>query len=540
MNRLRFGTVAVVFCWAASLAVAAPRDDRAMADDIFYQFMPIAWRDSDNDPYRFGDFNGMTAALDYLQELGVTAVWMNPIFPSPAYHGYQHGPADQVNARLGTEAEFLNFVRQAHARGIKVFVDLVCYGVSHDSTYFQSAYGNPGSPYDAWLAFTNAANTTYQGYTYPTWNGDTVGFIHWDLNHAAPRALVTQWAKKWLDPDGDGDPADGIDGYRLDHVWYKYNSGPNGWGYNIDQFWLPWRDALRAVNPRVFIFAEQQNWLSYGANLLPAFDATFTKPFESSARNALTRETAASLYSSMAATLNALPPGKTFLAILGDHDVDRLASVCGGNPAKAKAAAAILLTQPFPPIIYAGDEIGMLGTKKNYGGDANDIPMREPFKWNAAAGPPMSNYWILNAPAYANRFSRDHDGRSVEEQRGVAGSLWETHRQLIALRKKHPALRQGAYQAVVNTSARVWAFTRRCPQETLLVAINVHAQAQTLELDLSAYAIPGGAAAVRDLLNGERLTDLTNANRGAYPLALPEYGYRVLSLDLRAPTQAVP
>ncbi|HOC32070.1 MAG TPA: alpha-amylase family glycosyl hydrolase, partial [Armatimonadota bacterium] len=156
-----------------------------IADEVFYHFMPIAWRDSDNDGgasgKRFGDFNGMTASLDYLQYLGVTSVWMNPIFPSPAYHGYQHGPADTVNPWFGTEAEFLNFVAQAKARGIKVYVDLVCYGISHNSVYFQSAYNNPSSPYDAWLSFTNSANTTYNGYTFTTWNGSNVGFINWDL-----------------------------------------------------------------------------------------------------------------------------------------------------------------------------------------------------------------------------------------------------------------------------------------------------------------------------------------------------------------------
>src|SRR5512141_2239889 len=97
-------------CSLVPIAWAEPLGGRPVADDVFYQFMPIAWRDSDNDASRFGDFGGMTASLDYLQQLGVTAVWMNPIFPSPAYHGYQHGPADQINSRLGSEAEFLGFV----------------------------------------------------------------------------------------------------------------------------------------------------------------------------------------------------------------------------------------------------------------------------------------------------------------------------------------------------------------------------------------------------------------------------------------------
>lgn len=521
------GTVVVVLCATAAWAQLDP------ADEVFYHFMPIAWRDSNNDTYRFGDFGGMTASLDYLEDLGVTAVWMNPIFPSPAYHGYQHGPANEVNAWFGTEAAFLDFVEQAHARGIKVFVDLVCYGISHNSIWFQSAYGNPSSPYDDWLAFTNSANTEYKGSVYSTWNGASVGFIHWNLNNPNPVALVTQWSQHWLDPNNDGDPSDGIDGYRLDHVWEYYPDGPNGWGYNTDDFWVPWKQALQTVNPDVFTFAEQADWGIYGVPLLAAHDATMTKPFEFAARDALANESASPLYNEMAAALAQVPGGRTFVAIIGDHDVDRLTSVIGGSLTKAKAAAAILLTQPFPPIIYFGDEIGMLGVKGNYGSDANDIPMREPFKWNAVAGPPMSNYWILNSQAYNNRYSQDNDGRSVEEQDGVAGSLLEEYKLLIATRKTHVALRHGSYHAVPASSSRIWSFLRHAAaQETLLVAINVYGSSRTTNLDLSSVTIPGGSTPVQDIISGQYLTNLTDANKAAYSITIPAYGYKILTLNV--------
>ena len=511
---------------------AAGPGDRAGADEVFYHFMPIAWRDSDNDAYRFGDFGGMTASLDYLEDLGVTAVWMNPIFPSPAYHGYHHGPADQVNSWFGTEADFLAFVAAARARGIKVFLDLVVYGINRDYEWFQDAYGNPSSPYDDWLAFTNSANTQYLGSTYTTWTGGSVRFIHWDLNNPGPVDLVTQWSLHWLDPDGDGDPSDGIDGYRLDHVWESYSQGPNGWGYNLDDFWAPWKQALQAVNPAVFTFAEQADWGSHGAELLPVFDAAMTKPFEFAARDALANEQAAPLYNQMAATLAVLPAEGTFVGIIGDHDVDRLASVIGDGFAKGKAAAAVLLTQPFPPIVYYGDEIGMRGTKASYGSDANDIPMREPFKWNAVAGAPMSNYFVLHSQAYNNRFSQNNDGRSVEEQQGVAGSLLEAYRELIAARKGNIALRRGTYHAVTTGSSRLWAFLRhRADEQTVLVVINVSGNAVATTLDLSHASIPGGSSAVQDLLTGQVLANLTTSNQAAYPVSLGAYGYHVLSVD---------
>src|SRR5262249_22938365 len=159
---------------------------------------------------------------------------------------------------------------------------------------------------------------------------------------------------------------------------------------------------------------------------------------------------------------------------------DRLASALGSNNARCKAAAAILLTQPFPPNIYFGDEIGMRGTKNtSYTGDAADIPMREPFKWLPVARPPMSNYLPANNAAHNGRVERDNDGRSVQEQQGVAGSLLEEYKRLIAARKGSTALKKGRYVPITTPSTRIWSFLRHdaaapVGSQTVLVAINVY------------------------------------------------------------------
>lgn len=479
---------------AAPPALAQPPEPGAipahidLADEVLYQIMPCAWRDSDNDPIRFGDFNGMTASLGYLHALGVTGLWTTPVFPSPAYHGYQHLEADRVNPRMGSEQDFLAFVHAAHSRGIKVYIDLVAYGISQQTTYFTDSYKNPASPFSPWLAYKDPANTTYQGYTFTTWDGSKVGFVHWNLNTPEPRDLVTRWAAHWLDPNADADPSDGVDGFRLDHVWHTYKEGPNGWGYNVADFWSPWKTALRSINPRVVTFAEQARWESTGADLLDAFDAAFTKPFELAARQSLRTGDASHVADAMTATLasqSASAPDAagrrgTFFAILGDHDVDRLAGDISppGAPAdhalrRPKLAALMLLTQPFPPIIYMGDELGMLGARQHWGSDANDIPVREPFKWNAVAGPPMTDYWRPSTQAVEHAFSKDNDGRSVEEQSGVPGSLLETYRTLITLRRSTPALRRGEYLPVTADAPSVWSFIRRTDSETMLIAINL-------------------------------------------------------------------
>ena len=521
-------------------AAPLPPIVRAPADEVIYQIMPIAWRDSDLDTTgsvqsRFGDFGGLAAteSLDYLQYLGVTMVYLQPIFPSAAYHGYQHGAPDTLNPKFGSEAQFLAFVNAAHARGIKVILDFVAYGISHNSVYFASAFQNPASTYDTWLAFTNTPNTSYVGYTFNTWSGAQVGFIHWNLDNASTVSAITNWAKKWLDPNGDGDVSDGVDGFRLDHAWA---SGGEGWGADID-FWNQWCSSLRALRPDVFIFCEPSDWGNYGTDLLApnAFGGVITKPWQFASRDAVNLRNAAGLYSSMSTTYAAIPAGKIAIAQMSDHDSDRLASIFASNNARQKVAAAVLFTQPFAPNIYYGDEIGMRGTKAATGTDADDIPMREPFKWKAVAGAPMTNFPAVTAGTAAPTFAVNNDGRSVEEQKGVAGSLLETYKSLIAVRKGSVALRRGAYAPIACPNGGIYAFVRHDAAETVLVAINLNSAATTSTLDLSAFTVPATGATPISLENGASLPPISTTNKSAYPITIAARGWIIARAALAAP-----
>lgn len=542
MSRAILRSTPILIALAALLAGAAPASAaprfRPVADDVFYMYMPIAWRDSDGDAARFGDFGGMTASIPYLKSLGVTAVWMTPTFPSAAYHGYQHGDADSLRVEFGTRAAFWSFVQAAHAESIKVFLDFVVYGSSQNTPQFQSAFGNPASPFDDWFAFTNGANTNYLGCCpYTTWDGSTVGFVHWDLRNPAVTQRVTDWAIGWLDPDRDGDPADGVDGFRLDHV-SAYHPTESPWGYDL-AWWQGWKSALQAVNPDVFTFAEQADWGSYGAELLGPFDAAFTKPFEFAARSGISSANASTLASSMATTMSLKPDSRLYLATLGDHDVERLANSLSDVPGRLRVAAAVQFLQPLPPVIYFGDELGMRGAKRtDYAGDAADIPFREPFKWNAVAGAPMSNYFVLNTAAYNGRVARDNDGRSVQEQSGVSGSLLEHYRTLSALRRAHPGLRSGTFSNVPASAGSVWSFVKQADGETLLVAIQLGSSGATVNVDLSGFDLVAPSTPVTDVVSGASLAPLTAANRAAYPVTVTGYGYRVLRVRLATPDMA--
>lgn len=504
-------------------ADAAPWAQSPLADDILYQVMPIAWRDSDHDPaspdaparaaadpYRDGDFRGMTAALPYLSTLGVTGLWSTPIFPSPAYHGYQHAEPDRVNPALGTESQFLDFNRAAHAANLRVFIDLVAYGINRDSALYRDATTNPASPFAGFIAMKDAAAGTPFGYDYRTCTGERVSFAFLDLRNAGARDLVTRWSLKWLDPRGDADRTAAVDGYRLDHVWARYPDGPDGWGYSVNNFWKPWKQALRAAHPDVLTFAEQAKWETFGTDLHPAHDATFAKPFLFAAREAIRTSSAARLHTAVESAIAAIlespasePPARTLLATLGDHDVDRLASALGATTPRTaprlKAAAGVLLTQPFPPVIYFGDELGMLGVAAQFGSDANDIPRREPFKWNAVDSFPMTNYLARHADASARRYSKDRDTRSVEEQLNVKGSLLETYRALIRLRRETPALRRGGYRALESSDPRVWACLRATADQSVLVAVRLSTAATPPGSASPSITLPPGLTIDREL-----------------------------------------
>lgn len=509
--------------------VPPPAIGHDLKDEVFYQLMPIAWRSGHGGID--GDFQGMTDSLPYLKGLGVTAVWMTPIFPSPAYHGYQYSTADQLNPRFGTEEEWRAFVHAAHAKQIKVFIDFVAYGVGGQSPYFADAFGNPSSTYSDMFKWYDVGHTNFEGYSYPTWNGDTVTFAWWNMNDPRPGLIEQQWAMKWLNPAYGIYKDAGVDGYRCDHTVVSFDAyGPNGLGYTTANFWTPFKAAVKAQYPNLILFGEQGDWSLYGNTFMPPFDAMFTKPLEFAVRDTLNSENKTAFMNTIASTVASLGPTGTYLGTFGDHDVDRLTSSLGDNLDKAKLAAGILMAQPYAPIIYNGDEIGMRGFKSNaYNSDANDIPNREPFKWNAVAGAPMSNYYSVNTDVFNARYEHDNDGRSVQEEQGVPGSLLETYRKLIQVRRNFWALRHGAYAPISNPSTGVISFLRKSGPSGIVAVFNLTGGAVTTNIDVSGQGFVGN---VYDVLIpspwATPLTPISNANQSAYPVTLPPYGMRYL------------
>jgi len=505
----------IIFITAPAIAA------RPFQEDIFYQIFPISFRDSDGDG--IGDFNGITEAIPYLQSLNVTAVWMNPVFVSKTYHGYQYARNDSINPRFGTEDEFIQMVEAMHDAGIEVYIDLVAYGVSEEHPFFQDAWGNPSSAYDQWFAFTDDGNWNYSGFGggYHDWQGNWITHVFWNHNHLPVREYLVDQLSHWLDPNADGDFHDGIDGFRIDHLsvnWYSESQ----WGYDLP-LWDDLTAGLRSINPAVRFIAEESDWGSLHLELFDhGVDAAFAIPVMFGLQYAIANQIGWDLGLWISWLLDDLPDHGQWLGILNNHDVARAFHALGEDEDLCKLAAVILLTGPLTPCLYYGEEIGMRGHKVDwYGNDANDLHVREPLEWNAVLTIPPHAQWYRGYPQYTNnQFVQDTDGISVEEQEGDSVSLLNHYRSLTALRSQHAALRTGALDPVWVSDERVYACLRHDDTSSVLVAANLAGELVNLEVDFAGTPLGLLERAVTDIWKDESYPDISMANATHYPLSI--------------------
>jgi len=494
-------------------------------DAIIYEVFVRSFRDSN--PVEpgpggdgIGDLPGLTAMLDYLNDgdpatdtdLGVNAIWLMPVFASPSYHGYDITDYTQVNPDYGTNEDLVTLVDAAHKRGIRVILDYVAGHTSDRHPFFVDAHRNPASRYTPFYQWLDAKNVGYASFagvsSMPSLNYDSPETV----------AYMLDVARRWMDLDGDGDYTDGVDGFRCD-----YAKGPP------HAFWKQLRAETNKLNPDFYLLAEAWD----GDTRLLAeyyadeFDATFDFPLYFTLGGNETTVGDGVLAGAMSPTFidvslrgreKLYPPGAQSVTFISNHDTNRVLSDVEGDVRRAKLGATLLLTLPGTPLIYYGEEIGMPGVK----GDGHpywDEPRREPMDWYAAeAGPGMTTWFRPE-----NRHNQPGDGVSLEEERGVAGSLWEHYRALIALRTGHPALRGGARTPVQADSESVYAFLRDNGSERILVVLNFADQATEVTLSLDT----AGVHTVQDLLTGQVLPDVTGPE---YRITLKPLASHVLLL----------
>ena len=467
---------------------------------ILYEIFVRSFYDKSGDG--IGDLAGITAKLDYVEGLGATAIWLTPIHPSPSYHGYDVTDYFAVNPEFGTQDDMIALVSAAHERGMRVVMDLVVNHTADEHPFFQDAWGNPASKYADWYLWSNDDHTAYQTFG---------GYKDMPkLNHGNPEvvAYTLEIARFWMDLDGDGDYADGVDGFRCDVAKEVPLTT-----------WQALRQEMRRLNPESFLLGEV--WDTNVRNLTKWYDDAFDALFDFPLYSDLAGSPDQSLDSLLAGVQQPdmvtftivgedklLPPGYEIVRFDNNHDTNRLMSDVGGDWARANAAATMILTLPGTPMIYYGEEIGMRG-EKGKGNPYWDEYRREPMDWYAAeAGSGMTTWFKPK-----DRYNAPNDGISVEEETGVAGALLSHYQALAALRHAHPALLGGAFApAKVSEGEYVYAYTRHAPstaaspEEWFLVILNLSAEPQQAALELG-LATPGPFVAV-DALSGKAWPDV--------------------------------
>ncbi len=439
---------------------------------VLYEIFVRSFRDSNGDG--IGDLKGVTQSLNYLQSLGVTAIWLTPIFPSPSHHGYDVTNYFNIRPEYGTKEDLAELVNAAHQRGMRILLDYVVSHTSSQHPFFKDAYGNPASQYSEYYLWKDEEQRSYRSYQ------DVLSMPTVNHGSAAANQYFIDVAKYWMDLDGDGDYSDGIDGWRCD-----YAIG------TPEVFWRDLRTALKAVNPDVLLLGEV--WVREPAGqagyFKDGFDAQFDFPLyfvlggDPAIRmdGLISGNSVVSLATDrIRAARDLFDPNSILVRFLNNHDLDRAASEVQGDPARLRLGALLLATLDGVPMIYYGEEIGMQGMRGT--GPYYDEYRREPMEWSASLqGEGMTNWFK------AAQYIQPHDGISVEEQEDDPQSLLNFYRRVYALRKENPALLHGEYTQleILPKQSNVWAFWRYTENQVVLAFFNFGETEAVIQPDLS-------------------------------------------------------
>ncbi len=446
---------------------------------VFYEIFVRSFADSDGDG--IGDFNGMTAKLDYLESLGVNAVWLMPMFESTSYHGYDTTDYDNVERDYGTNADFRHFLDEAHKRNIRVIVDLVLNHTSVEHPWFVESASSTASPKRNWYVWsaTNPGWKQPWGGNDPSWhfrNGAYYYGAFWsgmpDVNYNSPEAKAEMFriTRYWL--------TQGVDGYRLDATRYLVETGPGEKGQadtpGTHQVLKELSTEVRNLKPEAVLVAENTvdtpTMATYfgstavirGGDEMPM---NFDFPLASAVVDGVKNGTATGITKVLSDVIRLYPSGIIDAPFLANHDHTRIATVLGNDPHKLRNAAAILLTLPGMPFLYYGEEVGLQN-----GPAPNDEAKRTPMPWTPTGGFTTGTPWHAYAPGLASE--------NVASQTNDPQSLLSHYRNWIAARKSSSALSKGSITPLA-TDARVLAFLRETNDDRVLVVHNLSDTAVT-------------------------------------------------------------
>jgi maltose alpha-D-glucosyltransferase/alpha-amylase len=497
-------------------------------DAVIYEVHVRAFADSDGDG--IGDFKGLTSRLDYLQDLGITAIWILPFYPSPLRDdGYDIADYTEVNPSYGTIADVKQFIREAHRRGLRVITELVCNHTSDQHPWFQRARrSKPGSSardFYVWSDTPDKYKDTriiFKDFETSNWTWDPVAHAYYwhrfyshqpDLNFENPavhRAIVKAM-EFWLDM--------GVDGMRLDAIPYLYEEE----GTNCEnlprthQYLKQLRAHMDAKYPGRMFLAEANQWpedliayfgdgdechMAFHFSVMPRLYmavhqedrfpiidimrqtptipencqwAIFLRNHDELTLEMVTDEERDYMYRTYAKD----PQARINLGIRR-----RLAPLLGNHRRKIELMNGLLFSLPGTPVLYYGDEIGM--GDNIYLGDRNGV--RTPMQWTgdrnagfSRANPQRLFLPVITDPEY------HYEMVNVENQQANQHSLlWWTKR-LIALRRRYQAFGRGTLEFLQPDNRKVLCFVRRYNDESILVVANMSRFVQGVEIDLAPF-----------------------------------------------------
>lgn len=449
--------------------------------EVIYHVFQRSFYDSDGDGH--GDLNGLREKLGYLQDLGITSILLMPLYEAECYHNYFATDFEKIDPEFGTMEDYLALVKEVHRRGMKIYMDMETQYVTSDHLWWKEAVGNPGNPYSEYLLFEDEeqkipATIVFDLRALNSFDGKVIDIT--TVNLRSPKVLEynIKLFKYFMDPNGDGNFDDGVDGFRLDHAMDNLDNKPELTDL-FEHFWNPLISELKALNPDICIIAEQADWADPGFEYLEK--AGVDRVFGFGIWYGILTFDKEKLSKIAESLFPKLPNGKDIVVFLENHDIDRLTETVTG-PEKRELAASLLFTLGGIPSIYYGQEIGMKGKGGNFGPtDGNDIPRREAFEWYSdTTGIGMATWYKNSGPWWDSTNLRAYDGISLEEQMDDPKSNLEWYKTLIEFRNEHPAIHKGSFRVLENDNPAVFTYVREFKNEKIMLMANLSAASQQI------------------------------------------------------------
>lgn len=428
-------------------------------NDNYYQIFVRSFADSDADG--IGDLNGITENLDYLVDLGITGIWLMPINPSPAYHGYSVTDYYDIESDYGTLEDFQNLIDTANEKGITIMIDLVINHTSDQHPWYQSARSSTSSEYrDYYIWQGGAAFSSFVG-----------GMVDLNLGSDVVKTEIKNIFDFYLEM--------GVRGFRLDAAKHFFDKpGVAGVTLKNTFFLLEMNTYIKETYPDSFITAEvfEYNY-EFNTDYFIGSDSILDFSVASIIQGRIGQGTntyqLASAIKRVFDAYREVNPNFVASPFITNHDLDRIASMSGFNGAQGlermKLAANVLLTLPGSPFIYYGDELGMKGLRY----EGTNIPgygvvydeyRRSPFLWGDES---IETTWL---PSDGSNDDTDDASTQLLDE----NSLLNQYKTMLQLRNNHPALAFGNYfEPFIENQGALQGYVRYYQYEDIEEAILV-------------------------------------------------------------------